>query len=237
MATPNTPQRRHPPVRASIVLLLAGTALYVIPSAVHGNPPVDSAQDTLEYVRQRPSWRLVHMANILAVLLWAGAFTALAPVAAPASRTLGSWLRVLFTASAAVFAVYFSLHAFGLSTLADRYTAQGADPAAVLQQTEAVLTALGSTAFTAQAMLGASVALSGAVFSRSHLVPGWVGWCGAVAGTGWLVGALLVNFAVIVPFTALTWLWTVMLAVPLWRGATRETAPPASAVPSGSSGD
>lgn len=206
-------------LRVAAGCLLAGTVLYAVPTAVHGNPPVDSAEAVLEYVHERPSWRLVHLVNIVAVVLWAGAFSALAPVLAPSARAAARAVRVVFTASAAVFAVYFSIHAFGLTTAANQYFAAGADRAAVLERTEVVLILLGSTAFTAQAMLGASVAFAGFALTRSTALPGWWGWSGAVIGIGWSAGALLVDFAVIVPFTALAWVWTALLAVRLWRAA------------------
>lgn len=224
MTSTDTPTRDSAVLRAAAIALCVGTVLYVLPSALHGNPPVDSARETLEYVHQRPTWRLVHLVNIAAVLVWAAAFAGLVPVAAPTARALGRVRGVVFTAAAAVFAVYFSIHAFGLSTLADQYFEPAADQAAVLERTEAVLVLLGSMAFTAQAMLGASIALTGLVLSRSAVVPTWLGWTGGALGAGWLVGAVAVNFAVIVPFTALTWAWTVILAVLLWRKATHQIA-------------
>jgi hypothetical protein len=203
--------------RGASVLLLFGTVLFVVPSALHGNPPIESAQQTLEYVDDRSAWRLVHLVNILAVLIWACVFPVLAAAVAPAARQLARSLTVAFSASAAVYAVYFSLHAFGLPAAADQYFASGADQAAVLERVESLLIVLGSTAFTAQAMLGGSVALAGVVLARATGLPRWIGGGGIVAGTGWLAGALLVNFAVIVPFTVLAWVWTVVLAVALWR--------------------
>ncbi|RZS44855.1 uncharacterized protein DUF4386 [Herbihabitans rhizosphaerae] len=219
MTSTDAPPRRPAVLRAAAIALLVGTALYVVPSALHGNPPIDSARDTLEYVHQRPSWWLVHLVNIAAVLLWAGAFTALIPVVAPAARALGRVHGVVFTAAAAVFAVYFSIHAFGLTTVVDQYFEQGADQAAVLERAETVLVLLGSTAFIAQAMLGAAIALTGFVLSRSVVVPAWLGWAGVVLGAGWLTGAVAVNFAVVVLFTALTWAWTAVLGVLLLKTA------------------
>ncbi|WP_338762839.1 DUF4386 family protein [Nocardia vulneris] len=199
-------------------ILLAGTLLYVFPSALHGNPPIESAQETLEYVRARPSWRLAHLVNIAAVIVWAFGFAALARVAGTpvwARQLLG----LVFATAAATFAVYFSLHAFGLPTAAEQYFDTGANRAAILERTETILIVLGSIAFTAQALLGAAVLLAGYVLTRSVRLPGRLGWVGVVAGLGWLVGALLVEFAVVVPFTILTWVWTVAVAIGAWRAA------------------
>ncbi|WP_433328399.1 DUF4386 family protein [Spirillospora sp. CA-294931] len=205
------------PMRTLGIAVLAGTVLYIVPSALHGNPPIDSAAQTLEYVRDRPTWRPAHMINIAAVLLWAVSFTALTRLAAPASRFLGTAVTAVATAAAAVFAVYFSVHAFGLTTAADQYFERGANRAAILERTETLLIVLGSTAFTAQAMLGALVALTGYTLTRSRTLPPWLGWWAVLAGLGWLTGALFISFAVIVPFTALTWAWTFVVAFTLWR--------------------
>ncbi|WP_433575439.1 DUF4386 family protein [Nocardia brasiliensis] len=199
-------------------VLLVGTLLYILPSALHGNPPIESASATLEYVRARPSWRLGHLVNIAAVIVWAFGFAALAEVAA-APAWARQLLGIVFTTAAATFAVYFSLHAFGLPTAAEQYFAAGADRAAILERTETILIVLGSIAFTAQALLGAAVLLAGYAVTRSVRMPRWLGWVGVIAGLGWLVGALLVEFAVVVPFTILTWLWTVAVAIVAWRAA------------------
>lgn len=115
--------------------------------------------------------------------------------------------------------MYFSIHAFGLTTAADQYFAAGADQAAVLRRTETVLIILGRTAFTAQAMLGLSIALAAIVLARSSMIAGWLAWTGVAAGIGWSLGALMVNFDLIVPFRVLTWGWIAVLAVVLWRRA------------------
>ncbi|TCP52015.1 uncharacterized protein DUF4386 [Tamaricihabitans halophyticus] len=212
--SPATPRRSTFTWAASALIL--GTLLYILPSALHGNPPIESAPDALRYVADRPSWRLAHLANIAAVLIWAGSFAALAPLLAPAATGLRRTMTVVFTAAAAVFAVYFSIHAFGLSAAAEQYFADGANQAAILERAETILILLGSTAFTAQAMLGASIALAAGLITRAPGLPSWLGWAGLVAGVGWLFGALIVNFAVIVPFTALTWLWSITLGAIVW---------------------
>jgi hypothetical protein len=35
------------------------------------------------------------------------------------------------------------------------------------------------------------------------------GWAGALAGAGWTIGARIVAFEIIVPFTALSWIWMI----------------------------
>ncbi|WP_240772154.1 DUF4386 family protein [Nocardia sp. CS682] len=192
--------------------------LYIVPTAIHGNPPIESAQETLEYVHARPFWRVLHLVNIAAVIVWACGFTALAK-AASANALTRQLFGIVCTTAAATFAVYFSLHAFGLPTAATQYFDAGADRTAVLERTETTLIALGSIAFTAQALLGAAVAFAGYLFARSPMLPTWLGGVGIIAGLGWLTGALLVDFAVIVAFTILTWLWTLVVAGVALRGS------------------
>jgi hypothetical protein len=209
--------------------LAVGTLMYIVPSAVHGNPPVESAELALHYVAERPSWRLVHLVNVGAVLVWAVALAALVSRLAGAGRDVGRAARLVLTVGAAVFAVYFSIHAMALPVAAQRFVTGAVDPEQVLVQTEAVLLVLGATAFAAQALLGLSVLLHGLTVVTADRFPAWVGWLGVLAGAGWLVGALLVDFAVIVPFTVLAWVWMLVLAGTVLRAAAgRRTSAPAS---------
>lgn len=210
--------------RASVICpaiaLVLGTVLYIIPPTLHLNPPIEHAESMLRYVDERPSWRLVEMLSIAAVLIWAAAFSAI-PVWSGVARTWSRVANTVLAASAAVFTVYYSLRAFGLEVAANRYF-DGAGPSAtVLSESEALLMVLGSVAFTAQAMLGISVALYGITVAVTNGLPTWLGLTGVVSGVGWLTGALLVDFAVIVPFTALAWVWTIALAIALIRHALR----------------
>jgi hypothetical protein len=196
--------------------LALGTLLYVVPSALHGNPPVESAEQTLLYVAERPMWRPVHLVNIAAVLVWAVALTALGARLTGTARDVARAGGVVLTAAAGVFAVYFSIHATALPTAAARFRG-GADPEQVLLSAEAVLLVLGATAFTAQAALGLSMLVYGLAIAVSREFPRSVGWLGVLGGAGWLTGAVLVDFAVIVPFTVVCWVWTLVLAAVLLR--------------------
>lgn len=198
--------------------LIAGTVMYVLPSVLHGNPPVESADLTLRYVAERSStWRPIHLLNIAAVLMWAVSLAALGSGTTGRAPHVARAANLVFTATAAVFAVYFSIHAMALPVAAERFSTGAVDPARLLDQVEAVLLILGSTAFTAQGLIGASIALYGAVVIVDDRFPRWLGAVGVVAGLGWLAGALAIDFAVIVPFTVLTWVWMVALGVVLWR--------------------
>ncbi|MGW0521098.1 hypothetical protein [Crossiella sp. NPDC003009] len=218
--------------RGGAVAALIGTLGYAGLSALHGNPPIEDPAATLEFVAARAWWRAAHYGTIAALLLWLGAFGAVTRLLAPGDRGgLGRFALGVATCAAAVFAVYYSLHGFGLPALAQRWTA--APGPEVLTETRAVLTVLGSTAFTAQALLGLTVLLYGLAMALGRGLPRWLGWAGAVAGLGWLSGALLVDFAVIVPFTVAAWAWMITTGVALWRQgesvSARSGTPPCAA--------
>jgi hypothetical protein len=65
-------------------------------------------------------------------------------------------------------------------------------------------------------LLGLSILLYGLTLAFSNGFPRWLGWVGAVAGAGWTIGALIVSFEVIVPFTALSWIWMVAIGAVMW---------------------
>lgn len=198
--------------RAAGVLILCGVVLYILPSILHGNPPIDDAAATLEYVSDASGWRTMHLVNILAVVLWVIALAllrTLPELPRPLSRATGS----VWAVAAGVFSVYFGIHAIGLSTAADQYLSGAVDQAAVVERTEALLLVLGSTAFVAQALLGLAVALTGLLLARAEIGSRVFGVIGVVIGLGWTIGAVMINFAVIVPFTALAWAWLVVLGV------------------------
>ncbi len=216
MATASQLRHLVQPHRLAALGLIAGTVLYALPSALHGNPPIEDAENLLRYVAERPSWRIVHMVNIAAVLVWLGSLAAAAPLLRSGASALGRAAQAVFTAASGVFAVYFSIHATGLPTLANQLSGQ-ADDAAVFERTESVLVLLGSTAFTAQALLGLAILLYGYTLAAGDRMPPWLGWFGIAVGAGWLLGALVMNFAIIVPFTVLAWAWMASLGVILWR--------------------
>lgn len=211
-------------LRIGAVSALVGTIAYIALTVIHvmhGDPPVLDTAKMLDHVAAHPEWRPARLANILAVLFWVGAFTALTSSHTRGTAwALGRVAHAVMIGASAVFAVYFSLHGFGLGVLAEDWASAGASERAnILVEAEAVLTVLGSTAFTAQALLGLSFLLYGLTTAFSHSYPTWLGWVGAVAGAGWLAGALLVAFDVIIPFMMIACAWMLVMGVLMWRRA------------------
>ncbi|MFC7404951.1 hypothetical protein [Georgenia alba] len=206
---------------AAAVLLLLGVVAYVLPTALHGNPPIDDAAATLDYVSSRKLWTLAHFANVAAILMWAFA-VALLHVSGALPLGRGAVARMSWSVAGGAFAIYFGIHAVGLWSAAEQL---GTIPEqTVIERTEALLHVLGSAAFVSQALVGVSVALLGVALmrrTRSSLVLGGVG---ILAGAGWATGAVMINFAIIVPFTLLTWAWVVVVAIVVLRTRLRSTA-------------
>lgn len=206
---------------AAAVLLLLGVVAYILPTALHGNPPIDDAAATLDYVSSRSLWKPAHFANVAAVLMWACAITLLhVSGALPLGR--GAVARTSWGIAGGAFAIYFGIHAVGLWTVANQLgTAPEQD---VIERTETVLVVLGSAAFISQALVGVSVALLGIALvgpTKSSLALGGIG---VLAGAGWATGAVMINFAIIVPFTVLTWAWVVAVAIVVLRRTLHSSA-------------
>lgn len=219
------PARTMP--RLGAVLAIVGTLLLAAMSALHGNPPIDDAAGVLDYVAARPWWRAAHLANILAVLLWVGALGMLThELRHEVGRGLAGLARGVLVAASAVFAVYFSINGFGWAELAHRWaSATGESRADLLIEMNFALTLVGSVAFTAQALLGLSILLYGLTLISGSSYPSWLGWLGAAAGVGWLIGAILIRFDVIVPCMVLAWAWMVSLGILMWRRAPSTRTP------------
>ncbi|MEJ2889076.1 hypothetical protein [Actinomycetospora aeridis] len=200
-------------IPAGLVLAVVAT---IVPTAVHGNPPIESAELTLRWIAERPSWRPVHLLAVAAIVLWAACLNALARGAGPRpAGDVGRVAALTMTVATAVFAVYFGLHAW-LAVPAAELVAGAVPAALVVERTAAAMIVLGAVAFTAQALLGAAIALHGLTLALDRRFPRWLGPVGLAAGLGWLTGAVIVDFAVIVPFTAAAWLWSLVLAGVCW---------------------
>lgn len=140
------------------MLLLLGVVAYILPTALHGNPPIDDAAATLDYVSSRSLWTLAHFANVAAILMWASA-VALLHVSGALPIGRGAVARMSGSIAGGAFAVYFGIHAVGLSSAAEQLGTTSEQT--VIERTEALLLVLGSAAFLSRALVGTSVVLLG----------------------------------------------------------------------------
>ncbi|WP_051299565.1 hypothetical protein [Arthrobacter castelli] len=223
-----THTRRRPLAGPAAACLLTGTIMYVAATAFHGNPPITDAAAMLDLVAGRPFWPAEHYLNIGAVILWMIGFTLMGTsLPDDEARGIRKSAHAVIIAGTAVFSVYFALHALGLESLSSQWvSADAAGRADAELAATAVIAVLGALAFVAQAMLGISILLYALVLVRTSLYPSWLGWTGAVAGSGWFVGAMAMNFAIIVPFTLVTWVWIVLLSLTLVQRRTAANSRP-----------
>lgn len=196
--------------------LVVGVLLYIFPTALHGNPPIEDAEATLEYVADRPLWTIAHLVNIGAVLLWVAA-VALLRRSGHLSRDAGVVAGAFWSVAGGAFAVYFGIHAIGLWSASEQYADSHIDSAAVIERTESMLLVLGSAAFVAQALIGVSLAVLAFALRTPTPFLRVIRWAGVAIGLGWMLGAVLLNFAIIVPCTVLAWVWCVVLGARLLR--------------------
>ncbi len=79
---------------------------------------------------------------------------------------------------------------------------------------------LGAVAFVGQGLLGAAIAMLGLFLLRATGANRYFAWAGVVIGAGWAIGALALEFGIIVPCTVLAWVWIAVLAFRLIRRRT-----------------
>jgi hypothetical protein len=65
-------------LRLGGVLAVLGGIGYLVSALWHGDLPDQTTQIALQHIADRPEWHLIHLIGIVSVLLWVGAFVALA---------------------------------------------------------------------------------------------------------------------------------------------------------------
>lgn len=223
--TPETTRRRASGATGAVlvvgsVLLMAGAALQQRQDIPRGD-----ALGVLAFVDARPWWSTAALAAVLGMLCWAMALPALGramtdDVARTVARLAGPALAV----AVAVFAVEYAHDGYSSAALARRW-ADGAGTAAVVAGDQRMVEILvGGTSMLAQTLIG--FALSGFALAMlwDRQYPRALSWLGIVGTAGWfLAGAALFvglpgsSFAVLLPFSALTMIWVLIVGLVLVR--------------------
>lgn len=167
-----------------------GTLANVVATAGHGDLPEAGTATELAFVAERASWSHVHLLSIVGVLLWIGAFAALArSLRGTPGAALGRLALSSAYVGAGVHVVFFSIDGFALKRTADAWAAAaGAEQAELLQAGSLVLLLQNSQFVSAVAfLLGLPFLLLGAAVVRSRTYPAWLGWVAGLAGVGSLV--------------------------------------------------
>jgi hypothetical protein len=217
-------------LRLGACLAILGAIGYLTGLLWHRDLPEETVEIALNHIAQRPEWQFIHLLSIIAVLLWLGAFSALAHTLSGAmSRFVGRLAVSALTVGVAVFIVDYSIDGYRLKHVADAWAAaEGAQQAEHRLVAEALFGVLGGTfrSFIAW-MYGLPFLLLGIAIVNDREYPRWVGWVPIVAGFGAVVaGTTLFLDIDLVPFPVLFAgfviplnLWLGLSGVLMWRNA------------------
>lgn len=212
-------------LRAAAWCALIGTLAYLALTLVHGFLP-GTAHQLVGHVLAR-DWRAIHLATILALLLWVIAFTSVGSlITTGPGALLARCARPLLTIAFTVFAIDFALDGFGFAQLAEGAThGEHADRAQAMAGLELMFRAVvGSTTMLVQVLFGLSFAVWALVLWRAGRAPRWLCGFGLVAAGGWFLGGCLmflrvpgIGFPVVAPIAGFTQLWVLGLGIVWWR--------------------
>ena len=217
------------------VLAVVGGLGYFITLLLHGDLPDQTTDIALEHIAGRPEWRALKLALIVSVLLWVGAFVALA-----SSLLHGvSWLLSRLAVACAMIGatlpiVEYSVIGYEIKNVADAWQAAvGSEKADKLLVAEALFGVSGGLFRSFIAWLyGLPFLLMGLAVALGRGYPRWLGWVAAVAGGGALVTGTMMFVGVnLVPFPLLyggfvvpLTLWLAVMGLLMWRRARRITS-------------
>ncbi|MGH7448455.1 MAG: hypothetical protein ACREK1_09235, partial [Longimicrobiales bacterium] len=215
-------------LRLGGVFAMLGGAGYMAATLWHGDMPDATTKIALRHIAARPEWPLIHLAGIVSVLLWVGAFAALAhSLPAGLGGFLGRLAVPAVTIGAAVFIVDYSIDGYAAKEAADAWAAaSGAEKEVRLRVAEAVLSPLGGTFRSFIAWLyGLPYLLLGLAVALSGQYPRWLGWVAATAGAGAVfTGTTLFLELNLVPMPVLFGafviplnIWLAVVGVLMWR--------------------
>lgn len=209
-------------------LAVLGGLGYLASTLTHGDLPDATTELSLQHIAARPEWSLIHLLGIVAVLLWVGAFAALAhSLPADLSGFVGRLAVLAVAVGAAIFIVDYSIDGFVAKQAADMWVVTSGPAKEVrLALAEVVLSLLGGTFRSFIAWLfGLPFLLLGTAVALSRQYSRWLGLVAAAGGAGAVVaGATRFVGLDIVPFPVLFGafviplnLWLAVMGVLLWR--------------------
>ena len=109
-------------LRIGGVLAVVGALGYLASALWHGDLPDQTTQIALQHIADRPEWHLIHLIGIVSVLLWVGAFVALAySLSRGLSWLLGRMAVFAVVLGAVVFVVDYSIDGYELKNVADAW--------------------------------------------------------------------------------------------------------------------
>jgi len=210
------------------VLFLLGLVVLVISTQLHPahENPMDNPAVFREYA-QSDQWIAVHLGQFAGFLLVVGGLVALSfsltirPDAAAAVARFGLAAAVTTGAS---FTILQAVDGIALKRAVDAWASAPPDQqVAAFAAAEAIRwieIGLNSLSFS---LVGLTLVLYGIALALSGVYARWVGWLAAAAGVAHIIRGVGVSYEGFVPSTAaliglaLLALWTVVMAVMMWR--------------------
>jgi hypothetical protein len=228
-------------LRIGAICAISGPLVLLASFATHGDLPTNESSligeaAALHYVAAHPTWLIIHMATIVAGLLWVGAFTALAWTLAPGAAAAVGRLLVASATVGGVFVVFdYGLDGYALKILADQWaTAPGPEQAQLQLMAETAMWFVNGTFRSEIAVFyGLTVLVAGLAVALDRRYPTWFGTIGAVTGAAVLLNGLLSfsgiglgnqDFLVFIVILPIESLWLLALGVLMWRRAGRVRA-------------
>jgi hypothetical protein len=219
----------------------AAAALVFVSTAAHGDLPTDEQHilgeaAALRYVADSGAWIPVHLATILAGMVWVGALAALAgTLSAGSARAVGRLLVPCAILGGAFVAFDYSVDGYALKVLADEWaSATGAEQLALQRMAETGIWMLSGT-FHHEILTfyGLTMLLAGLVVRLDGGYPRGLGTVGIVVGAAAgvqgavefagvtlpSIGGLGLDFLVFVLVIPTELIWLVVLGISMWRRA------------------
>ncbi len=227
--------RQRQALRLGGVLAMLGGLGYFSTLLLHGDLPDQTAEIALEHIADHPEWRALKLALIVSVLLWVGAFVALASSLSHGWSWLLSRLAVACVVIGATLPIVeYSVIGYEMKNVAAAWeAATGSEKADILLVAEALFGITGGLFRSFIALLyGLPFLLMGLAVALGRGYPRWLGWVAAVAGGGALMTGTTMFLGVnLVPFPLLyggfvvpLLIWLAVMGPLMWRRARRITS-------------
>ena len=219
-------------LRIGAVCAILGAVVSVAAGIGFGNLTNETTTEAiLSYVSSRPYWYwpAVHLGFILGALLWVGALTALSgSLVQGVGWALGRWGAASVIVGATIHIVDSSINGFGLTALADAWSAAPrAEQVGLLLAGDTLLRVLGGTwASVTSFFHGVPFILFGLAVVLDRSYPTWLGWVGVLGGAGSLASGMMMFLSVglvtgrpYIAFALLVSVWMVAMGVLMCRRA------------------
>jgi hypothetical protein len=218
-------------LRIGAACLVVGSVLVVVFRLLHGDLPADKGgAAALSYVASYPIYPLVHFADVLGFLIFAGGLVALSSsLTHRVAWAIGRLGIASVLVGVAVHVVDFSIDGFGVPMLANAWAAASPSERPSLELgAQVVLAVIGGPSVIALIFVwGSTLALYGlAVMMEGY--SSWLGWAGMILGAViFIMGTIFYLKPNIYPGALfyggdmlLAHLWAIVLGIAMWRRAT-----------------